>query len=58
MVINDVQSSYKFLTERFTWLEYEFFNMLAKFFIFGMLTHFLAKGFVWLEMLLSINLKW
>ena len=43
----------KIIDNRFTWLEYDFFNMLAKFFIFGMPTHFLAKGFVWLEMLLT-----
>ena len=44
----------KIIDNRFTWLDYDFFNRLAKFFIFGMPTQFLAKGFVWLEMLLSL----
>ena len=42
----------KIIDNRFTWLECDFFNMLIIFFIFGMTTQFLAKGFIWLEMLL------
>ena len=43
----------KIIDNRLVWLECYFFRTLAIFFNFGMPTHFLAKGFVWLEMLLG-----
>uniref|UniRef100_A0A164TKM0 Uncharacterized protein n=1 Tax=Daucus carota subsp. sativus TaxID=79200 RepID=A0A164TKM0_DAUCS len=41
----------KFIDNRSLWLECEFLKWLAKFFIFGMTTHLLAKRSSWLEML-------
>ena len=45
----------KFIDNRSLWLECELLKWLAKFFIFGMTTHLLAKGSSWLEMLLFLN---
>ena len=42
----------KIIDNSSVWLGYEFFELLAKFFIFSMSTHLLAKSFRCLEMLL------
>ena len=46
----------KIIDNRFMWLECDFFKRLAKFFIYGKPTHFLAKGCVRLEMLLATDI--